>query len=49
MENSGESDRIQMTFKSYKLLSEQFPEFKCSLRGSIRLEVIIYLQLFCFI
>lgn len=39
MENSGQPDRIQMTLKSYQLLSEQFPEFQCSPRGGVRLEV----------
>lgn len=39
MENSGQPDRIQMTLKSYQLLSEQFPEFRCLPRGGVRLEV----------
>jgi hypothetical protein len=39
MENSGQPDRIQMTLKSYQLLSEQFPEFKCAPRGGVRIDV----------
>ncbi|KAI6210533.1 Guanylate cyclase [Aphelenchoides besseyi] len=38
MENSGLPDRIQMTLKSHQLLTERFPEFKCSPRGGVRLE-----------
>ncbi|KAI1730552.1 adenylate and guanylate cyclase catalytic domain-containing protein [Ditylenchus destructor] len=40
MENSGQPDKIQMTLKSYQLLSEQFPEFRCRPRGGVRLEGI---------
>lgn len=39
MENSGQPDKIQMTLKSHQLLTERFPEFKCSPRGGVRLEV----------
>ena len=39
MENSGQPDKIQMTLRSYQLLSEQFPEFKCAPRGGVRIEV----------
>ncbi|KAL3076301.1 hypothetical protein niasHS_013572 [Heterodera schachtii] len=38
MENSGQQDRIQMALKSYQLLSEQFPEFRCIPRGGVRIE-----------
>uniref|UniRef100_A0A915PAD7 guanylate cyclase n=1 Tax=Meloidogyne floridensis TaxID=298350 RepID=A0A915PAD7_9BILA len=38
MENSGQPDKIQMTLRSYQLLSEQFPEFKCAPRGGVRIE-----------
>jgi hypothetical protein len=38
MENSGQPDRIQMTLKSYQLLSEQFGEFRCLPRGGVRIE-----------
>jgi len=40
MENSGQPGKIQMTLKSYQLLSTQFPEFICSPRGGARLEGI---------
>uniref|UniRef100_A0A914GU57 Guanylate cyclase domain-containing protein n=1 Tax=Globodera rostochiensis TaxID=31243 RepID=A0A914GU57_GLORO len=40
MENSGQQDRVQMTLKSYQLLSENFPEFRCSPRGGVRIEGI---------
>ena len=39
MEQSGQPGKIQMTLKSYQLLSELFPEFVCSPRGGVRLEV----------
>ena len=39
MENSGQPDKIQMTLKSHQLLNERFPEFKCSPRGGVKLEV----------
>ncbi|VDK46989.1 unnamed protein product [Anisakis simplex] len=38
MENSGMPDRIQMTLKSYQLLSARFPEYRCSPRGGVRIE-----------
>ncbi|VDM46680.1 unnamed protein product [Toxocara canis] len=38
MENSGVPDRIQMTLKSYQLLSARFPEYQCSPRGGVRIE-----------
>jgi hypothetical protein len=39
MENSGQPDKIQMTLKSHQLLTERFPEFRCSSRGGVKLEV----------
>uniref|UniRef100_A0A183CMA0 guanylate cyclase n=1 Tax=Globodera pallida TaxID=36090 RepID=A0A183CMA0_GLOPA len=37
---TGQQDRVQMTLKSYQLLSENFPEFRCSPRGGVRIEGI---------
>ena len=52
MENSGQPDRIQMTLKSYQLLCDQFPEFRCAPRGGVRIEVFnknftIFFFFFC--
>lgn len=46
MENSGKPDKIQMTLKSHQLLSARFPEFKCSPRGGVKLEVFSALRIF---
>uniref|UniRef100_A0A0N4ZS00 guanylate cyclase n=1 Tax=Parastrongyloides trichosuri TaxID=131310 RepID=A0A0N4ZS00_PARTI len=40
MEQNGVPDHIQMTLKSYQLLSEKFPEFICTPRGGVRIEGI---------
>ncbi|EPB74361.1 adenylate/guanylate cyclase catalytic domain protein [Ancylostoma ceylanicum] len=40
MENSGIPDKIQMTLKSHQMLSARFPEFKCSSRGSVKIDGI---------
>ncbi|MCP9264960.1 Guanylate cyclase [Dirofilaria immitis] len=40
MENSGLPDKIQMTLKSYQLLTARYPEFKCSPRGGVRIDGI---------
>uniref|UniRef100_A0A1I7VPB8 guanylate cyclase n=1 Tax=Loa loa TaxID=7209 RepID=A0A1I7VPB8_LOALO len=40
MENSGLPDKIQITLKSYQLLTARYPEFKCSPRGGIRIDGI---------
>ncbi|KAE9413438.1 hypothetical protein Angca_003741, partial [Angiostrongylus cantonensis] len=40
MENSGLPDRIQMTLKSHQMLSARFPEFKCTSRGSVKIDGI---------
>ncbi|CAG9531416.1 unnamed protein product [Cercopithifilaria johnstoni] len=40
MESSGLPDKIQITLKSYQLLSERYPEFKCSPRGGVRIDGI---------
>lgn len=38
----GQPDKIQMTLKSHQLLNERFPEFKCSPRGGVKLEVTLF-------
>uniref|UniRef100_A0A0N5C6R2 guanylate cyclase n=1 Tax=Strongyloides papillosus TaxID=174720 RepID=A0A0N5C6R2_STREA len=38
MEQNGVPDRIQMTLRSFQLLSEKFPEFICVPRGGVRIE-----------
>ncbi|KAK6759253.1 hypothetical protein RB195_021083 [Necator americanus] len=40
MENSGIPDKIQMTLKSHQMLSARFPEFRCSSRGSVKIDGI---------
>ncbi|VDK64490.1 unnamed protein product [Onchocerca ochengi] len=41
MENSGLPDKIQITLKSYQLLTARYPEFKCSpRRGGVRIDGI---------
>lgn len=41
MENSGLPDKIQITLKSYQLLA-RYPEFKCSPRGGVRIDVRLW-------
>uniref|UniRef100_A0A0N4TPP8 guanylate cyclase n=1 Tax=Brugia pahangi TaxID=6280 RepID=A0A0N4TPP8_BRUPA len=40
MENSGLPDKIQISLKSYQLLTARYPEFKCSPRGGVRIDGI---------
>ncbi|VDN01193.1 unnamed protein product [Thelazia callipaeda] len=42
MENSGVADKIQITLKSYQLLTARYPEFRCSPRGGVRIDVCFY-------
>uniref|UniRef100_A0A1I7WDT6 Guanylate cyclase domain-containing protein n=1 Tax=Heterorhabditis bacteriophora TaxID=37862 RepID=A0A1I7WDT6_HETBA len=41
MESTGIPDKIQMTLKSHQMLSARFPEFKCSTRGSVKIDDLL--------